>query len=164
MIYLFTWNNDYLIREEVLRWKNGFKDKHGTENITHISSLDASSKNTISQSLVSRSIFAEKRLVIIEGFPFSGEKAFSWASDLEAQILWLLAEIPEEVLVMFVSVNPDKRKAGFKQLKAVAQIKEFSVSGEDEVYNILSRKYGISQRYASQKVIKKKIIPVAHIQ
>ena len=43
---------------------------------------------------------------------------------------------------MFVSVNPDKRKAGFKQLKAVAQIKEFSVSGEDEVYNILSRKYG----------------------
>jgi DNA polymerase III delta subunit len=141
MIYLFTWNNDYLIREEVLRWKDGFKEKHWEENITHVSFLDWNSKNTIPEVLVSRSIFAEKRLVIIDWFPFSGEKAFSWASDLESQILWLLESVPKEVLVLFVSVNPDKRKSGFKHIKKVSQVKEFNIAWEDEVYSILQRKY-----------------------
>lgn len=142
MIYLFTWNNRYLLQQEALRWKKGFIEKHGEENITHISSLDGNSKNTIPDLLVSRSLFAEKRLVIIDGFPFSGEKAFSGASDLEAQILWILWDIPDEVLVVFVSCNPDKRKTWFKQLKKIAKIKEFNVWWEDEVLTILRRKYG----------------------
>ncbi|MCD5375315.1 hypothetical protein LR010_02600 [Candidatus Gracilibacteria bacterium] len=142
MIYLFTGNNDYLIREEVLRWKTGFTQKHGNENITHITSLDVNSKNHISETLLSRSIFAEKRLVIIEGFPYSGEKGFLGASELETQILGCIQSLPEEVLVLFVSVNPDKRKSGFKQLKTLSQLKEFNIGGEDEVFSILSRKYG----------------------
>ena len=141
MIYLFTWNNDYLIREEVLRWKTWFTQKHGNENITHITSLDVNSKNHISETLLSRSIFAEKRLVIIEWFPYSGEKWFLWASELETQILWCIQSLPEEVLVLFVSVNPDKRKSGFKQLKTLSQLKEFNIGWEDEVFSILSRKY-----------------------
>jgi DNA polymerase III delta subunit len=141
MIYLFTWNNNFLLREEVLRWKNGFVEKYWVENITHISSLDGNTKNTIADTLTSRSIFAEKRLVIIDWFPFSWEKAFSWASDLETKILWALDSLPDEVLVLFSSVNPDKRKSGFKQLKKIATLKEFNITGEDEVYSLLSKKY-----------------------
>jgi DNA polymerase III delta subunit len=142
MIYLFTWNNNYLLREEVLRWKNGFIEKHGVANISHITSLDSSTKNSMGDILTSRSIFAEKRLVIIDWFPFSWEKLFSWASDLEAKILSTLDSLPDEVLVVFSSVNPDKRKAGFKQLKKVAQVKEFNIAWEDEVFSILSKKHG----------------------
>ncbi len=141
MIYLFTWNNDYLITQEVLRWKNWFIEKHGTENITHITNLDSNSKNTISESLVSRSLFAEKRLVIVSWFPFSWEKSFSWAAELEQQIISLIPEIPEEVLLVFSSINPDKRKKWWKSLSAVAKTKEFSISSDDEVFQILSQKY-----------------------
>jgi len=141
MIYLFTWNNDYLISQEVLRWKHWFIEKHGEENITHITSLDSNSKSTISEALLSRSLFAEKRLVIISWFPFSGEKSFLWASELEEQIISLIPDIPDEVLLVFSSINPDKRKKWWKAIQAAAKIQEFSISGEDEVFQILNRKY-----------------------
>lgn len=141
MIYLFTWNNNYLINQEVLRWKNGFIEKHGEENVTHISSLDWNTKNTISETLVSRSIFAEKRLVIVSGFPFSWEKSFAWAAELEEQINSLIPEIPDEVLLVFSCINPDKRKKWWKTLSSSATIKQFNINWEDEVFNILQQKY-----------------------
>ena len=141
MIYLFTWNNDYLIKQEVFRWKNGFEAKHGSENITYISSLDTNTINTISETLVSRSIFAEKRLVIISWFPFSGEKAFSWASELEEKIITLLDELPEEVLVVFSSLSPDKRKKWWKTISKLAKTTEFLIDSEDQVFQILTKKY-----------------------
>jgi len=141
MIYLFTWNNDYLITEEVLRWKHGFIEKHGEENITHITRLDSNTKNTIWETLVSRSLFVEKRLVIISGFPFSGEKSFPGVTQLEEEIISLIPDIPEEVLLVFSSSNPDKRKKWWKAIQATAKIKELSISWEDEVFQILNNKY-----------------------
>jgi len=141
MIYLFTWNNDYLITQEVQRWKLGFIEKHGEENITHINSLDVNTKNTISHNLTSRWLFAEKRLIIISGFPYSWEKSFAWATELEEQILSLLEEIPKEVLLVFSSHNPDKRKKWWKTLSKLATVKEYSINWEDEVFQILSNKY-----------------------
>jgi len=141
MIYVFTWNNDYLITQELLRWKNWFIEKHWAENITHINSLDANTKNTISQTLTSRWLFAEKRLVIISGFPFSWEKSFAWAAELEDQILSILPEIPDEVLLVCSSHNPDKRKKWWKTLSKLASVKEFNINWEDEVFQILSNRY-----------------------
>lgn len=141
MIYLFTWNNRYLIQQESLKWKTAFSDKHGSENITYISDLGTTSKIELSEALVSRSLFAEKRLVVIDGFPFNGEKASSWASDIEAMIIKTLSDVPEEVLVVFLSANPDKRKSWFKQLSKLAETRRFEVWGEDEVYYILHKKY-----------------------
>lgn len=141
MIYLFTWNNDYLITEEVLRWKHGFIEKHGEENITHITHLDSNTKKTIWETLVSRNLFVEKRLVIISGFPFSGEKSFPGASQLEEEIISLIPDIPEEVLLVFSCINPDKRKKWWKAIQSRAKVKEFSISWEDEVFQILNNKY-----------------------
>lgn len=142
MIYLFTGNNQYLISEESQKWKKGFIEKFWEENVTHINSLGPNSKDFILETLVSRSLFAEKRLVIIDWFPFSWEKTFSWASDLETLILDTLETVPEEVLVVFLSLNPDKRKSWYKQLSKVAQVKTFDISWEDQVYSILWKKYG----------------------
>lgn len=148
MIYLFTWNNRYLIQQEAQKWKQAFWDKYGEENISHIASLENTSKEIISESLVSRSLLSEKRLVIIDGFPYSWEKNFSWAADIEKLILEQSSNIPEEVLVVFLSENPDKRKSWFKSLAKIAEVKEFSVSWEDAVYALLSQKYW--NRIASQ--------------
>lgn len=154
MIYLFTWNNEYLIKWEALKWKKAFAEKHGQENITHISSLDQNTKHIISNTLISRSLFAEKRLVIIDGFPFSWEKKFSWASDLESMILEHLQAIPQEVLVVFLSANPDKRKTWYKTLSKLAEIKDFTIQWEDRVYHILSQKYWNSlEAFALKRLI-----------
>lgn len=141
MIYLFTWNNEYLVTQELLRWKNGFIEKHWVENISYINSLDANTKYTLAETLVSRSLFVEKRLVIISGFPFSWEKSFAWAAELEEQIISLITEIPDEVLLVFSSVNPDKRKKWWKQIHKIAKVTEFNIDWEDQVYSILSQKY-----------------------
>lgn len=141
MIYLFTWNNRYLIRQEAQKWKDAFEEKYGSENIIHITSLEWVSKAFLSESLLSRGLFSEKRLVLIDWFPFSWEKNFSWASELESYILDSLEQIPEDVLLVFLSVNPDKRKTWFKKLSKVAEVKNFSVSSESEVFDLLQKKY-----------------------
>lgn len=141
MIYLFTWNNDYLIGQEVLRWKNSFIEKHWEENITYISSLDSSTINTICETLTSRSLFAEKRLVILSWFPYSWDKWFSGAVDLEERILSLIGDLPDEVLLVLLSISPDKRKKWWKTISKIAKVKEFSVSWDDEVTSILTEKY-----------------------
>lgn len=141
MIYLFTGNNRYLIREEAQKWKIAFGEKYWEENVTHINSLETTSHQDLQQALTSRSLFTEKRLVIIDWFPFSWERNFSWAQSCENIILNALENIPEEVLVVFLSDNPDKRKIWYKTLAKLAEIKNFVISGEDEVYHILSQKY-----------------------
>ena len=141
MIYLFTWNSRYLIQQEAQKWKHAFGDKYGVENVTHISSLEGTSADFIIESMLSRSLFSEKRLVLIDWFPFSWEKSFSGASDMEKTILENIENTPEETLVVFLSENPDKRKTWFKQLSKLADVKNFSVSWEDEVFQILTKKY-----------------------
>lgn len=141
MIYLFTGNNRYLVHKEAQKWKSAFKDKFGEENVTHITSLENTSIDFVLEALLSRSLFSEKRLVIIDGFPYNWDKAFSGATDMEKSILESLPGIPEETLVAFLSVSPDKRKAWYKQLSKQAEVKEFSITWEDQVFWILSQQY-----------------------
>jgi len=141
MLYLFTWNSEYLIQKQVSTWKNAFKSKHWEENITHIHQLNPNSKSTIWDILLSRSLFTEKRLVLISGFPYSADVKFSWASELEEQIIDILPHIPEEVLVVFYSVSADKRKKWWKQLIKNAETKQFDINSNDEVVSILSQIY-----------------------
>jgi len=141
MIYLFTGNNDFLIKQEALHWKKAFWEKHGSDNVIHISQLEHASKNTISEALLARSIFMEKRLVIIEGFPYSWEKAFAWSSEKETLILETIENISEDLLVVFVAPNPDKRKSWFKKLSKQAETKDFSISWDSQIESILQKKY-----------------------
>lgn len=141
MIYLFTGNIRSLILQEALKWKSAFTEKYGAENVVHISNLDQTSGKFIVENLLSRSIFSEKRLVIIDGFPFAGERSFSGASDIESLILEHLSKIPEDTLVVFLSENPDKRTLAYKELSKIAEIKNLSLDGEDAVYDYLSKKY-----------------------
>ena len=60
---------------------------------------------------------------------------------MESLILQSLEKVPEEVLVVFLSESPDKRTIGYKTLSKLADVKKFSVEWENEVYQILSKKY-----------------------
>lgn len=153
MFYLFTGNNRSHILQEALKWKSAFTQKYGIENVLHVTNLDQISEKVLLESLLSRSIFSEKRLVIIDGFPYAGERSFSWALDIETILLEYLPKVPEDTLVVFLSENPDKRTSGYKELSKIAEIKNFSLEGEDGVFQYLSQKYKNIDSEALRKLI-----------
>lgn len=141
MLYLFTWNNSYLLQRELITWRDAFKKKYWDENVTHLKSLETTQIQHLQELLLSRSIFSEKRLVVIEDFPYPSHKAFSWASLIEEFILSNLSAIPEDTFVVFSSLNPDKRKASYKKLSKLCEVKNFNISWEEQVFDILIKKY-----------------------
>jgi len=154
MIYIFYGNSPYLISQELKKWKTAFREKHGEENLIHINDLSRCASKDLREYITARSLFAEKRLLIIEGFPFSTEKWFSWASDLEGDILANLNDAPDELFIVFSSLNPDKRKAWFKQLSKLAEKKEFTLQNEDQTYMILEKMFsGNIESQALRKLI-----------
>ena len=154
MLYLFTGNNRYLITQEIQKWKHAFGAKYGEENVSHIPSLEVVSSDFLAESLLSRSLFSEKRLVIIDWFPYSGERSFSWAADIEKTLIDSLDYIPEETLVVFASLSPDKRKSSYKTLSKLAEVKEFSTAWEDQVVSILQQKFSSIIEYpALQRLV-----------
>ena len=141
MLYFFTWNNHYLIRQEVLRWKYGFGIKQSEDVIHHINDLSSISSEDLRDTLVARSFLSEKRMIIIDDFPYSSEKSFSWASEKESLILKMLPHIPEENIVIFSSLNPDKRGVSYKKIIEYAKVTELSIKNIEDTKALLSKKY-----------------------
>jgi len=141
MIYLFSWNSSYLISNAVSKWKSAFEEKYGVENIIHIKELSQLPAAEINEYISARSLFSEKRLLIIDWFPYSGEKSFSWAAEMESTILESIKNISDELIIVFSSLNPDKRKSGYKTLSKLAEVKDFQIQNEDQSFLILEKKY-----------------------
>ncbi|NDK09654.1 hypothetical protein GW846_02650 [Candidatus Gracilibacteria bacterium] len=142
MLYLFHGNSRFLIQKEAQKWKQAFTQKFGAENVTHISSLGDYSLAEIQETLVGRSLFSEKRLVIIDGFPFTTSKTISNGEGVEETILQSLSHVPDEVIIVFTSDSPDKRLSSFKQIQKLAEVKEFTLASESDVLTKLHSEYG----------------------
>lgn len=141
MLYVFSWNSPYLLQKEKKKWKHAFWEKYGVEQVTHITDISSTSSDFLLESLIQRGLFSEKRLVIIEGFPYASDARFSWAAELENILVENLKNIDIETLVVFISENPDKRKAWYKALKKVAELKEFSLKWDFELQSELQKLY-----------------------
>lgn len=141
MIYFFSWNNHFLIRQEITRWKQWYIQKHGTSWLSHITSLQKIELSELRETLLWRSLFSEKRLIIIEDFPFSTEKIFAWATEFEAFLLDQLEKIPDENIVIFASISPDKRWASYKKLQKIAVLKLFNIQNTDDAKQLLTKVY-----------------------
>ncbi len=114
-IYLFTGENDYLLREERRRWIGEFVKKYGDENCAR---LDGT-KLTIRELLDEISVLpflSEKRLVVVDGVPRSTKE----------EMQSIEASIHPQVLLLFADSSPDKRTAGVKELLKIAEVKEFA--------------------------------------
>lgn len=154
MIYLFTGNSRYLIQAEVQKWKSAFIEKYDESEVIHIKSFDNIQSSFISWALQSPSLFYEKRLVIIEGFPFTSEKINSQNWEIESTIMHTLPKIPDFIITVFVCVSPDKRKSTYKELQKIAELKEFNTNDEATVKQILINKYTDTiERRALEKLL-----------
>ncbi len=134
MIYLFTWNSPYLIREKTLTWKNLFIEKNGEFNLVHFKDIVQIDNNHITETLTASGFMWEKKLIIIDDFPLSADKKTTQAQSKQDFLENVITHIPESNIVIFSSCSPDKRGKFYKKIKKIAtKVEEYNTSWEQDI-------------------------------
>ena len=134
MIYFFTWNSDFLIKQQVKAWKDKFISKFWDFNMIHIKDIESVDNNFLIENISSISFLAEKKLIIIDlNDKISEEKQVFFTKALK--------NIPNENIILFNSVNPDKRSKFYKELKKISEFKEFNTKDDSDLFKIITNKY-----------------------
>lgn len=146
MITLLTGDNSFEIKQTLDQIVDEFD---GNAEVFDGQDLSASNLPDI---LTGVSLFAEKRLVVVNGL--SGNKSV-WAALND----WL-GKVSDDIHLVLVDDKPDKRSVTYKSLKNVADVREYAAwslrdtkKAEDWVV-VQSKKYGmnLSPKFASQIV------------
>lgn len=140
MLYFFTWNSDFLIKEKIKNWKKLFIEKNWDFNLLHIKDVLSSDKNFLAENLTAASFLAEKKLIIIEWVPFDSEKN-EVVKNLETFFENILEKIPDNNIVAFTSLNPDKRWKLYKTLISKAKVEDFNLSWNDDLYRVIDKNF-----------------------
>ncbi len=142
MIYLFTWNSEFLVRNKTLSWKNQYIKKYWDFNLIHFKDISKIDNNSLNQELLWEWFMWEKKLIIIDNLPLWTKDKSSDLQDKQNFIESILDNIPLNNIVLFSSANIDKRSKFYKKLNKLAdKIEEFNYSWENEVFWIVSKKY-----------------------
>lgn len=134
MIYFFTGNSDYLLKNQVFAWKNQFIAKYGDFNCVDIKNIKETDNNILWEHISSGSFLAEKKLVII---------SLEWKIDEtdENFLLKCFDKIPDNNIILLHKINPDKRKKFIKSIMSLSTHKEFLSGDEGSVYQFIQSKY-----------------------
>jgi DNA polymerase III delta subunit len=142
MIYFFTWNSDYLVREKTNSWKKAYIEKYGDFNLTHFKDIKNTPGNTLHQEILSWGFMWEKKLIIIDNFPLKTSDKSSQSNEKQDFLESILENIPNDNIVIFSSYSPDKRSKFYKKLKKTAtKVEEFNVSQDSDLFQIINSKY-----------------------
>lgn len=142
MIYLFTWNSDFLVKEKTFKWKKIFSDKNSDFNLVHFKSLEDIENNQISENLLAEGFLWEKKLIIIDNLPLNWKNKNTKLSEKQDFLYKILERIPENNIVLFSSSNIDKRWKFYKKIKKIAtKIEEFNTKSEQDIFAIIENKY-----------------------
>lgn len=142
MIYLFTWNSEFLVREKTLKWKNLFVEKNWDFNLVHFKDLIEIDNNQISENLLAEGFMWEKKLIIIDNYPINSENKNSKAWEKQEFLEKIVDNIPKNNIVIFSSANIDKRGKFYKKIKKIAtKIEEFNTKSDQDIFAILENKY-----------------------
>ncbi len=141
MIYFFTWNSEYLVREKTFAWKNQYIKKYWDFNLSHFKEIEKVENNTIAQELLSQGFMWEKKLIIVDNIP-SQSNSNSELKQKQEFIWELLEKIPENNIVVFSSANPDKRSKIYKKIvKLATKVEGFNAASENDIFLVIQKKY-----------------------
>ena len=126
-LYFFTWDEEYLLDQELYRRVSNFTQKFGNDSVSffHVENWD---EWKAKQSIYGWGLFSTKTLTVIDGLPTWTDRFGFTVSQVENFIDEFLQkkwEIPAENLLVFANSKPDKRSRLYKFLKDNANIKEF---------------------------------------
>lgn len=136
MLYLFTWNNQYLVKEELKKWKVRFLEKYWEFNLNHIQNIDELDKSAISENLLSTSFFSEKKLVIIENI-----EKIEKDEQIKEYFLSILEKIPENNIILLTSNSLQERSLLYKKCLEVWEVKRFDIKNTYETKLYIEKRY-----------------------
>lgn len=129
MITVLTGNNSFEIQEELRRLVTSFDGQ-----AEKIDGTTLELKN-LPDLLMGRTLFSEKRLVII--------KDLSQNSSVWEKLPEWIARISDDIQLVLVDEKLDKRLTAYKELKKLADIREFNSWGE--------RDYSLAETWTQQR-------------
>lgn len=142
-LFLFTWPDWYFLNIELQKRQRNFGEKFGDDNIC-VFTEDTITTDTIQEALQWWWLFATKKLIICKGIP---EDKALWAKAPSSvmkyfeNILWDDSiNLSPDILLVFVSIDPDKRLKLYKILSEKAQIKSFPALSDGQVITFLQQK------------------------
>lgn len=145
-VYMFTWEEQFLLDKELFRRKENFAVKFGQESIF---SFDTESRDLamIKQSIYGGGLFVSKKLVILNGIPMDattkmGEERKKPIDIFIDDFLSREGKIPEETLILFISSKPDKRLKLYKFLERNAVVKEFNQYKDSQLKDFIISQLG----------------------
>jgi len=117
-------------------WEEAFSKKHGAMNVEQYDAKEVTAEDAktaaFTTDLLTPSLFAEKRLLILRSFPASSEgTSKSTTEQKEAQtkreerIVEALLQLPPELVVVVVSLKPDKRRTLYKTMHKQFRTEEY---------------------------------------
>lgn len=130
---LFTGDDYMRLDKSLASWVAEFGKRHGDANIQDVD-LQTSEEHftTILGELLTPSLFASKRLMIVRGLPGDVSKKSTDASEkIEQALLHTLQQVPEDIVVLLISRKPDKRRSAYKKLISFVRVKEFLLKDID---------------------------------
>lgn len=150
-IVFFTGPNRVFLRRDLDKWIEVFASKYGEYNISRLDGENLEKIN-IGAELLTPVFLGEKRLIVLEGVPFPSAtretegktegktETVSVSKTPETTILESLDQIPDTTIVIFVTSEPDKRKALYKKLMETATIKDYPVLEGGELRDYVRRR------------------------
>lgn len=148
MIYLFTWNSEFLVKQKVQNWKNQFVSKYWDFNLLHIKNFDTVDNNFLTLNITSTSFLSEKKLVIIDiDAPSKKTETETWDNEDESSnskldyLASLFVKIPDDNILLISAINPDKRTKFYKAITKIAKIEEFNIKDNNDIYWVISKNF-----------------------
>lgn len=114
-VFLFTGENTYALRHELVRWKRSFQEKYGVHNFTEVLGRDMT-LSPLLDAVSSMPFIAEKRLVVVEGLPKVDRDEFAS----------VLKEMYDGTILAIVEPKLDKRLGIVKDLEKLCDVKMFA--------------------------------------
>ena len=133
MIYLFTWNSRFLIKQKISKWKNHFISKYWDFNLVHIKDIELYDNNFLVENICSTSFLWEKKLILIDLID-------KLKQEKQILLLSILDKIPNNNILAFSYINPDKRTKFYKEIVKKVKIEEF-IENENNIVAIIKNKF-----------------------
>src|SRR3989339_337339 len=128
-VFLFTGENEFTLRQELLRWIREFREKHGEENLSRLSAAGLAPSAFLNE-VAAAPFIADRSLVVVDVIPsFAAEEGSAGKRKGAKGSLGMQAvlhEVHPQVIVLFVAPKPDRRLATTKELLECATVRTFA--------------------------------------
>jgi len=127
-VYLFTGEEKYLLDQELKRWRTNFVQKFGSESVFFFSNQNFDASKAL-EVVFGWWLFSDKKLIVISGLPIDTDSDNKlWSSQIDDFcdiFMSRIDQLPDNILLLFVSYKPDKRLKFYKFLQSSVEIKTF---------------------------------------